>query len=79
MNTSLTQKTTRAPNVRAIAGMDLTFLALNFYASRVSAQARLWTKDNPTDTGAEPSVGTSYESPDIWVYSWAYDMLACFG
>ncbi len=33
----------------------------------VDDRVDLWSRDNPTDDGSEPSVGPVWQSPDIWV------------
>jgi parallel beta-helix repeat protein len=40
-------------------------LTLDF--SVVDDRVDLWSRDNPTDDGREPSVGSVWQSPDLWV------------
>lgn len=40
-------------------------LALNF--SGVDDRVDLWSRDNPTDDGQEPSIGPAWQSLDLWV------------
>ena len=46
---------------------DLTNDRLTLDFQVVDARYDLWSRDNPTDDGREPSVGPVWQSPDLWV------------